>query len=133
MDLDDILTKAENHDTEASAEAVGASLGGEGFLSQFAAIQDVKNDLDWEDIIPAEERAKVEQEAIALRHAEEQATMALQNKKRSAAPAPGAYEGMDVDDSLASGSKPVLKKPKSVPASTKKTTGEDKSMELRGL
>ena len=99
MDLDDILTKADAFDTEASAQPGGTSLGGEGFLSQFAAIQDVKNDMDddlsWDDIIPVEERVKMdEEESRALQAAE----TAAANRKRAAARPPGTYEGMDYDD-----------------------------------
>ena len=56
MDLDDILNRAEDHETMTGAE--GASLGGEGFLAQFAAVSDVKNDMSWEDIIPLEDRQR---------------------------------------------------------------------------
>lgn len=99
MDLDDILTKADAFDTEASAQPGGTSLGGEGFLSQFAAIQDVKNDLgddlSWDDIIPVDERVKMdEEESRALQAAE----TAAANRKRAAARPPGTYEGMDFDD-----------------------------------
>ena len=41
MDLDDILNRAEQHETVA-AQNEGASLGGEGFLEQFANIQDLQ-------------------------------------------------------------------------------------------
>lgn len=129
MDLDDILNKAENHDTEASAEAVGASLGGENFLNQFAAIQDVKNDLSWEDIIPEHARAKIEEE-VAQAAAEK--SVDLSGKRRAAAPAPGAYEGMDGDDKPSSDkAKLPLKKPKPVPLAPKKAV-PDKSMDLKG-
>jgi len=65
MDLDDILTKADAFDTDATAQPGTTSLGGEGFLSQFAEIQDVKNDmaddLSWDDIIPVAERVKLDE------------------------------------------------------------------------
>ncbi|KAF8956388.1 hypothetical protein BDZ97DRAFT_1958531 [Flammula alnicola] len=41
MDLDDILNHAEDHETTQAGEGVGASLGGENFLAQFAAASDV--------------------------------------------------------------------------------------------
>lgn len=98
MDLDDILTKADTFDTEAAAQPGGTSLGGEGFLAQFAAIQDVKNnivdDIGWDDIIPVEERVKLDEEE-SRRLAEEEAVAS--SRRRSAARAPGAYEGMDED------------------------------------
>ena len=62
MNLDDILKSAEDHETMATDGDGGASLGGEGFLAQFAAVSDVKNDMSWEDIIPVEERQKFEEE-----------------------------------------------------------------------
>lgn len=97
MDLDDILTKADSFDTETAAPG-GTSLGGEGFLSSFANIQDVKNDMDgisWDDIVPVEERVKfdeVESKRLAAEEAE------LTKRKRNAARKSGAYEGMDVDE-----------------------------------
>lgn len=99
MDLDDILTKADAFDTEAAAQPGGTSLGGEGFLSQFAAIQDVKNDMEddlsWDDIIPVEERVKMDEEESRILQAQETASA---NRTRAAARPPGTYEGMDLDD-----------------------------------
>src|ERR1700761_7467288 len=62
MDLDDILNRAEDHETMAQAAETGASLGGEGFLETFANVSDIKNDMSWEDIIPLEERQKFDKE-----------------------------------------------------------------------
>ena len=62
MDLDDILNRAEDHETEVNERDGGASLGGEGFLASFAAVSDIRNDMSWEDIIPLEERLKLEKE-----------------------------------------------------------------------
>ena len=55
MDLDDILSRAEAHETTQTGDSVGASLGDEGFLAQFANVSDIKNDMSWEDITPLEE------------------------------------------------------------------------------
>lgn len=102
MDLDDILTKADDFDTEAAAAPGGTSSGGEAFLAQFAAIQDVKNDADdlsWDDIIPVEERVKLDEEESRALQAEE-----MGSRKRAAARAPGAYEGMDEGDADLAGS-----------------------------
>ncbi|KAF8964529.1 SNF2 family N-terminal domain-containing protein [Flammula alnicola] len=60
MDLDDILNHGEDHETTQAGEGVGASLGGENFLAQFTAVSDVKNDMNWEDIIPLDECEKFE-------------------------------------------------------------------------
>lgn len=133
MDLDDILGKAENHETEATAEAVGASLGGEGFLSQFAAIQDVKNDLSWDEIIPQSEREKAEAVEKEREIAED---AAQQPRKRLAAPNPGAYEGMeenanDNDDESKKSKK--AKKDAAAKKSKEELSKELKDRDIRGL
>ena len=120
MDLDDILNRAEAH--EAMAQA-GASLGGEGFLAQFAAVSDVKNDMNWEDIIPLDERQKFEADEDE-RKAEEIAAQELRDRKRTHAPV--SYEGMDVDQPAAAS---APKKPKA-PGPTRKTASQ-KAMELK--
>ncbi|WWC91832.1 uncharacterized protein L201_006779 [Kwoniella dendrophila CBS 6074] len=130
MDLDDILTKADAFDTESAAQPGGTSLGGEGFLSQFAAIQDVKadaDDLSWDDIIPVDERTKAEEEEKATQIAEAQLST---SRKRAAARPPGTYEGMDYDDAESSkpGS-PSSKKPKAA-AQPRKTTAQ-RALELK--
>ncbi|KIO30341.1 hypothetical protein M407DRAFT_20608, partial [Tulasnella calospora MUT 4182] len=94
MDLDAILDSAEDHETVAAGGAAGSSLGGEGFLQSLAVVSDVKNDMNWEDIIPVDAR-----DAFAKEEAEKEAAdaVAQANRKRAAAQiAPGAYEGMDV-------------------------------------
>ena len=53
MNLDDVLDKAEDYETETAPG--GTSLGGEEFLR--VAVQDVKHDLtSWDDIIPIADR-----------------------------------------------------------------------------
>jgi chromodomain-helicase-DNA-binding protein 1 len=123
MDLDDILNRAEDHETMAAAADSGTSLGGEGFRAQFAAVSDVKNDMNWEDIIPLDERRKFELED-AERKAEELAAQELRDRKRSHAPV--SYEGMDVDQPAAA---PTPKKPKA-PGPQRKTASQ-KAMELK--
>lgn len=59
LDLDDVLEHAEDHDT--TGEVGGASMGGEEFLKQFE-VTDYKADVTWDDIIPAEERARIKEE-----------------------------------------------------------------------
>ncbi|KAK8853315.1 hypothetical protein IAR55_004019 [Kwoniella newhampshirensis] len=131
MDLDDILTKADAFDTESAAQPGGTSLGGEGFLSQFAAIQDVKadaDDLSWDDIIPADERSKVEEEEKSAAQAE---MIAVGSRKRAAARPPGTYEGMDFDDAEGS-SKPgsPSEKKSKAPAAPRKTNAQ-RALELK--
>ncbi|TFK73925.1 hypothetical protein BDN72DRAFT_760977 [Pluteus cervinus] len=122
MDLDDILNRAEDHETIESGEGT-TSLGGEGFLAQFAAVSDVKNDMSWEDIIPADERQKIEAEDDQKR-AEELAAQESRDRKRTHAPV--SYEGMDVDQPSTS---TAPKKPKA-PGPTRKTASQ-KAMELK--
>jgi chromodomain-helicase-DNA-binding protein 1 len=122
MDLDDILNRAEDHETLATG-GDGASLGGEGFLAQFAAVSDVKNDISWEDIIPLDERQKFEKEEDQ-RKAEELAAQESRDRKRSHAQV--SYEGMDVDQPPAA---PAPKKTKA-PGPQRKTAGQ-KAMELK--
>jgi chromodomain-helicase-DNA-binding protein 1 len=63
MDLDEIMNKGENFETETAP--TGTSLGGEDFLQQFA-VQDVKADVtSWDEIIPLSERQRVESERTA--------------------------------------------------------------------
>jgi chromodomain-helicase-DNA-binding protein 1 len=129
MDLDDILGNADAYDTEATAQPGGASSGGEGFLAQFAAIQDVKNDLDddlsWDDIIPVEERVKMdEEESHAVQAAE------ANSRKRAAARPPGTYEGMDLDDGESKPGSPAEKKAKAQ-AQPRKSNAQ-KALELKG-
>jgi len=122
MDLDDILKRAEDHETMADGGDGGASLGGEGFLAQFAAVSDVKNDMSWEDIIPLEERRKFDAED-EQRKAEE---IMQESRERKRAHAPVSYEGMDVDQPPAT---TAPKKPKT-PGPTRKTASQ-KAMELK--
>lgn len=59
MNLDDVLEHAENHDI--GQDVGSASMGGEEFLKQFE-VTDYKTDITWEDIIPEEERNRIEAE-----------------------------------------------------------------------
>ncbi|KAG5219667.1 transcription regulator [Salix suchowensis] len=117
MDLDDILNRAEDHETMDGGDG-GTSLGGEGFLQQFAAVSDVKNDMSWEDIIPLEERQKFEQEEDE-RKTEELAAQESRDRKRAAAQV--SYEGMDVD--------PVPAAP--APRNPRYRSASQKAMELK--
>lgn len=121
MDLDDILNRAEDHETLTQAAETGASLGGEGFLQQFAAVSDIKNDLSWEDIIPLEERQKFEE----METSAQQEELLNQTRKRTATV---NYEGMDGEQPAASTSKPTKKPTK--PAAPRKTAAQ-RSMELK--
>jgi chromodomain-helicase-DNA-binding protein 1 len=122
MDLDDILNRAEDHETLAQAAETGASLGGEGFLQQFAAVSDIKNDLSWEDIIPLEDRQKFEEMEAAARQEE------LLNQSRKRAAAVVNYEGMDGEQPAPSSSKSAKKASK--PAAPRKTAAQ-RAMELK--
>ncbi|KAF9279964.1 hypothetical protein BGZ68_007574 [Mortierella alpina] len=61
LDLDDILARAESHDT---TDAVNLA-GGEEFLSQFQYADFGAGDMSWDEIIPAEEREQFEAEERA--------------------------------------------------------------------
>ncbi|KGB76774.2 chromodomain-helicase-DNA-binding protein 1 [Cryptococcus deuterogattii R265] len=131
MNLDDILNNADAFDTESAAAPGTTSLGGEGFLSQFAAIQDVKADVDnlsWDEIIPEDERSKAEEEEKAAATAE---IVAASSRKRAAAKAPGTYQDMDFDDHEGSSKpgSPNDKKPKA-PGQPKKTPAQ-RALELK--
>lgn len=121
MDLDDVLNRAEAHETVTGGDG-GASLGGEGFLAQFAAVSDVKNDMSWEDIIPLEDRRRFEKEEEDKRMQE----LAEQTRERKRAHAPVSYEGMDVDLT------PATAPPKKTknPGSARKTASQ-KAMEMK--
>lgn len=121
MDLDDILNRAEAHETMGSDG--GTSLGGEGFLAQFAAVSDVKNDMSWEEIIPLEERQKFESEEDQ-RKAEELAAQESRDRKRTHAQV--SYEGMDVDHPPSANAPKKLK----VPGAQRKSASQ-KAMELK--
>ena len=96
MDLDDILSHAEAHETEA--DPTGSSAGGQEFLKSFAQVQDFKADVSWDDIIPLEERQKVEEEE-RKKAVEEAAAAASSSRRRAAAQvAPGAYDNGEGDD-----------------------------------
>ncbi|KAF7315507.1 ATP-dependent DNA helicase [Mycena indigotica] len=120
MDLDDILNRAEDHETMAVNGDGGTSLGGEGFLAQFAGVTDIKNDMSWEDIIPLDQRQKMEEDEE--RKADELASG--DSRKRSHAQV--SYEGMDVDQPSGSSAPKKTK----APAAMRKSASQ-KSMELK--
>nr|CDI57192.1 probable CHD1-transcriptional regulator [Melanopsichium pennsylvanicum 4] len=96
MDLDDILSHAEAHETEV--DPTGSSAGGQEFLKSFAQVQDFKADVSWDDIIPLEERQKVEEEE-RKKAVEAAAAAASSSRRRAAAQvAPGAYDNGEGDD-----------------------------------
>jgi chromodomain-helicase-DNA-binding protein 1 len=128
MDLDDILNQAEEHETVGAANAGGSSLGGEGFLNQMATISDVKADLSWDEIIPLEDRQRLEEEEVREAAEAELAAKDATGRKRAAAMVqPGAYEGMDAVEAPAP--PPPAKKAKN-PAPTRKTAAQ-RAVELK--
>ena len=62
MDLDDILNKAEEHETVGKANTGATSLGSKGFLHQMVIVSGIEADLNWDDIIPLEDHQKFEEE-----------------------------------------------------------------------
>jgi len=59
LNLDDVLNHAEDHVT--TPDLGESNLGGDEFLKQFE-VTDYKADVDWDDIIPAEELAKLKED-----------------------------------------------------------------------
>lgn len=59
LNLDDVLNHAEDHVT--TPDLGESNLGGEEFLKQFE-VTDYKADVDWDDIIPAEELVKLKED-----------------------------------------------------------------------
>lgn len=128
MDLDAILSNAEAHETEV--DPTGASSGGEGFLQQFAQVQDFKADVSWEDIIPLEERLKVEEEE--RQRAVEEAKAASAGRRRAAQVKPGTYDGnADAEGEASDNATPLSATSTKKRASTgPKKTGAQRSVEL---
>lgn len=126
LDLDDILSRAEKHDTIATDPA-GSSLGGEQFLQQFAEVTDVKNDINWDEIIPLEERDRVTAED-EQRNADAFLLQQAQGRKRAAAAV--SYEGMDMLDPAVATAGDKKKPLKPVPTQARKSANA-KSMELK--
>ncbi|EEB08866.2 chromodomain helicase hrp1 [Schizosaccharomyces japonicus yFS275] len=87
MNLDDILKHAEDHDS--SNDVGGTNLGGEEFLKQFEVTDYKADDLSWTDIIPEEERSKIEEEEkriAAERAAEEERERKRQEEEEELKP-----------------------------------------------
>ena len=82
MNIDDVLEHAEDHDTTENIG--GAQLGGEDFLRQFE-IADYKADVSWDEIIPKEDRERVEEEERALQEQKATEELIAMNSRRVAA------------------------------------------------
>jgi chromodomain-helicase-DNA-binding protein 1 len=136
LDLDDILNRAEEHETEVN-DSGGASLGGEAFLNSFAKVEDIRaEDLSWDDIIPAESRTAIEQEELEAKKAEMSEALASQSRKRAAAQLPGAYAGLDeaveeMKEADSPAEDKVPQKKKGGPTGPKKTAMQ-RSLDLKG-
>ncbi|EPX70615.1 ATP-dependent DNA helicase Hrp1 [Schizosaccharomyces octosporus yFS286] len=84
MNLDDILSHAEDHDS--SNDVGGASMGGEEFLKQFEVTDYKADDFKWDDIIPEEDLERIEEEerVLAARRAEEEERERKEEEMREA-------------------------------------------------
>lgn len=82
MNIDDILEHAEDHDTTENLG--GAQLGGDDFLQQFE-IADYKADVSWDEIIPKEERERIEEEERVLQEQKATEELIAMNSRRVAA------------------------------------------------
>ena len=137
MDLDDILNRAEDHET--GVDAGGTSLGGEGFLQQFAAVQDFKTDLSWDEIIPEDQRGQIPQGMEDQKPGVQAGPShsGLTPKKRSAATAAGRYtDQMDAgsggeDEHSASPERERSEK-KGKGATGPRKTAAQRALELKG-
>ncbi|MCO5585175.1 hypothetical protein L7F22_039107 [Adiantum nelumboides] len=117
------LSNAEAHETEL--DPTGASSGGAEFLQQFAQVQDFKaDDVSWDEIIPLEERLKIEEEE--RQKAVEEAKAASAPRKRAAAAQvkPGAYEAGEGEQSDGQ------KKPRQQQQKEKRQTKRDQKRHL---
>jgi chromodomain-helicase-DNA-binding protein 1 len=126
MNIDDVLEHAEDHDTAENLG--GAQLGGDDFLQQFE-IADYKADVSWDEIIPKEDRERIEEEERALqdkKFLEEQIAM---NSRRIAALSKRANPG---DTESIASEEPERKRRKAVArkGSTKKKVEIDSDREL---
>lgn len=123
MNLDDVLNHAEDHIT--TPDLGESHLGGEEFLKQFE-VTDYKADVDWDDIIPANELAKIK--ADDLRRKDEEYVkeqMDLMNRRRAASQRASTAALESSDENEESGGRRVVKRKK-----------EDKFLnerEIRGL
>jgi chromodomain-helicase-DNA-binding protein 1 len=92
-------------------------------------VQDFKADLNWEDIIPLEERLKAEEEE--RQKAVEEAKKANAGRRRAAQVKPGVYDGTNAEDAEISDAPPAstTTTTNKKPAAAKKT-GAQRSLEL---
>lgn len=108
LNLDDVLSRAEDHVTTPELGEAGRNLGSEEFLKQFE-VTDYKADIDWDDIIPADELAKLkEEEKQKADDAFLQQQIAMYLKRRAATQGAKMVE-LDDEDGL-------RRKPRAAPA-----------------
>ena len=111
MNIDDVLEHAEDHDT--SENLGGAQLGGDDFLQQFE-IADYKPDVSWEEIIPQEDRERLEEEERILQEQKATEELIAMNSRRVAALSkrvnPGDTESIASDEPERRRRKPASKK-----------------------
>ncbi|CAJ0759541.1 5784_t:CDS:10 [Entrophospora sp. SA101] len=85
IDLDDILARAETHDT--IGDQGSSSFGGEEFLKQFQVADFGGGDLSWDEIIPKDEIYKLsssQQSSISIEEEEEQYKLGMKRRNTSA-------------------------------------------------
>ncbi|KAK9459806.1 SNF2 family N-terminal domain-containing protein [Lipomyces oligophaga] len=96
MNLDDILEHAEDHVT--TPDLGESHLGGEEFLKQFE-VTDYKADVDWDDIIPAEDLARIKEEDKQREHEEFLREQIEMSSRRRAAVKAFSNNAEDSEDS----------------------------------
>ena len=111
MNIDDVLEHAEDHDTTGNLG--GAQLGGEDFLRQFE-IADYKADVSWDEIIPKEDRERIEEEERALQEQRATEELIAMNSRRVAALSkrvnPGDMDSIASEEPDRKRRKPTVKK-----------------------
>ncbi|CAG8646006.1 20720_t:CDS:10 [Gigaspora margarita] len=128
LDLDDILARAETHDTVG--DQTSSSLGGEEFLKQFQVADFGGGDISWDDIIPQEERDK-----FAKFNTESNIVQEPENKiglKRN--PSSQDNRLKIVDSATSDDDTPQKKKPrkkKKAPVKSKKNRDSDDDSDVR--
>jgi chromodomain-helicase-DNA-binding protein 1 len=127
MDLDDIINSAEAYETATAP--TGTSLGGDEFLQQFAAVQDIKTDMtSWDDIIPLEDRER------ALKERTDRVTEKsppLDSSRRKAARAAGVHGSVAMGEGSDSRESTPEESTKKKKGGGKQKTKDQRAVELK--
>lgn len=118
LNLDDVLNHAEDH-VSAEDSLAQSHLGGEEFVKQFE-VTDYKADVEWDDIIPAEELEKIKAEDQKRKDEQFlQEQLHLYGKRKAALKA----SGQPVSDNESGGEEELSGKPRSRPKPKRRDDG----------